>query len=1125
MSVFKTDTDKKVNAQVVEGDGAISYAVKSGSENYIDVDASSGALTIKGVPSDNMAYVTATAAATGTYARTSVDVPIKIYETFEYEISFWTVQYAAYNRVFDLSSLDIKLFDTSGNEVGSTTVQSPKNGGKATVSATSFADKVKMTAHIQIPGQSFTLEGTGGIGGAINVWNPNSRSGKVFTCNYGMNAPDPDYAAPVAKTNLTANGSNQTLVYPGSVSIGGRIQYKFGSATEPGSGDWIPAYGYMRAKDPGTYYVWWRTHNRDYYSAKYIGQGRSEITSQQPLVVTIDKGDINPKVNIEGWTYGEKAKEPTVTGNSGNGAVTYSYSGTTYGGETYGPSADAPEQAGTYTVTASIAESKTHNAGSATADFTIAKAKVPTQDVRVMGVMSSNDQKKVWTTGTLKQSLAGMMPSDAGELRYTAGTPSYKVGESVTTLPTSPTVFTFTPTVNSLTGEVSATLEITYQDAQEIEGVDQVGEIILPVTVKSQKNYDDATINFVVMPTARTEQDVTIDGVFADKTYGDRPFPLTATVTDRETEVKVDTANGDWYWYSSDPSVLWVPEVEGDYTASETINVEVRGPGSAMILAWYEPSPGTTIGAALTTSITVNKAKFKPSVTLEGWTYGQNANNPSVSGVPEGVSAEINNSDALKVTYEYKAKDADDSTYTTAVPTLAGTYTVRATVPETTNYEGATCTTDFTIAQKQVTAYVIAQDKSYDGTTAATMSATVKSSDLVASDLDDKALVDGEGNVTVLGLVGTFADKNVGTGKTINLNYDGVISPVANAECYEVVGEMPTAKIEPRSVYVKADDKSSQYGEDIAALTCSLYGSTTLAEGDTIELLGITASTTATKSSSVGSYPITLSGGTANPNYTVVLGEESGTYTIAPADISKAEVTLAQTSYIYDGSAKEPAVTSVTLGGKSLVAGTDYDVSYAANVNVGTASATVTGKGNYTGSATAAFAIEAKAEPKPEPIPEPEPVEKTSTYRLYNPYSGEHFFTSDSEGRDTVVAAGWIDEGEGWMAPSKSDTPVYRLYNSYAGEHHFTLSADERDALVAAGWTDEGTGWYSDDAKAVPVLREYNPNEFSCNHNFTTSQEEHDGLVAIGWLDEGIAWYGLADNASGGELAPAAASL
>lgn len=133
-----------------------------------------------------------------------------------------------------------------------------------------------------------------------------------------------------------------------------------------------------------------------------------------------------------------------------------------------------------------------------------------------------------------------------------------------------------------------------------------------------------------------------------------------------------------------------------------------------------------------------------------------------------------------------------------------------------------------------------------------------------------------------------------------------------------------------------------------------------------------------------------------------------------------------------------------------------------------------------------------------------------SMYRLYNPNSGEHFYTADANEKNEIVAAGWKYEGIGWTAPVKSNTPVYRLYNANGGEHHYTTSQAERDALVAAGWKDEGIGWYSDDSQGVALLREYNPNQLSCNHNYTTSQTEHDELVALGWKDEGIAWYGVA---------------
>ena len=130
-------------------------------------------------------------------------------------------------------------------------------------------------------------------------------------------------------------------------------------------------------------------------------------------------------------------------------------------------------------------------------------------------------------------------------------------------------------------------------------------------------------------------------------------------------------------------------------------------------------------------------------------------------------------------------------------------------------------------------------------------------------------------------------------------------------------------------------------------------------------------------------------------------------------------------------------------------------------------------------------------------------------YRLYNPNSGEHFYTSSVVERSNLVSLGWQQEGIGWIAPNSSSTPVYRLYNPNGGDHHYTLSAEERDGLVALGWRYEGIGWYSDDSKSVPLYRQYNPNATSGSHNFTASAEERDWLISLGWNDEGIAWYGI----------------
>ena len=135
-------------------------------------------------------------------------------------------------------------------------------------------------------------------------------------------------------------------------------------------------------------------------------------------------------------------------------------------------------------------------------------------------------------------------------------------------------------------------------------------------------------------------------------------------------------------------------------------------------------------------------------------------------------------------------------------------------------------------------------------------------------------------------------------------------------------------------------------------------------------------------------------------------------------------------------------------------------------------------------------------------------VKYLSMYRLYNPNSGEHFYTSNETEKNNLVKLGWKYEGVAWSAPETSDIPVYRLYNPNAGDHHYTVSATERDFLVKVGWKYEGIGWYSESKDGNTIYRLYNPNAKTGTHHYTVNKEEKDFLVKLGWRDEGIGWYG-----------------
>ena len=142
---------------------------------------------------------------------------------------------------------------------------------------------------------------------------------------------------------------------------------------------------------------------------------------------------------------------------------------------------------------------------------------------------------------------------------------------------------------------------------------------------------------------------------------------------------------------------------------------------------------------------------------------------------------------------------------------------------------------------------------------------------------------------------------------------------------------------------------------------------------------------------------------------------------------------------------------------------------------------------------------------------------RVAMFRLYNQWTGEHFYTSSISERDTISKKGWKQEGIGWYAPTSKDMkPVYRLYNGYVegGDHHYTPDENERDACVKAGWTYEGIGWYSvttstdEEPDAIDVLRQYNPYAKTGIHNYTTNKQENYYLVAVGWRGEGVGWRG-----------------
>ena len=215
------------------------------------------------------------------------------------------------------------------------------------------------------------------------------------------------------------------------------------------------------------------------------------------------------------------------------------------------------------------------------------------------------------------------------------------------------------------------------------------------------------------------------------------------------------------------------------------------------------------------------------------------------------------------------------------------------------------------------------------------------------------------------------------------------------------------------------------------------------------------------------------------------------------------------TGWTYGDTANTPGVTAESNPGDGAVtykykvkdaADDTYSDTVPSNAGEYTVKATVAETDNYaSGTVTKDFTIS----PKSVTIP-------TAVTGLYNPNSGEHFFTRNVGEKDVLITLGWSYEGVAWYAPGYSSVPVYRLYNPNAGDHHYTTNKGERDILIELGWNDEGIGWYSSESQAVPLYRLYNPNALQAGaHHHTINVGERDILVELGWVPEGVSWYGM----------------
>ena len=531
--------------------------------------------------------------------------------------------------------------------------------------------------------------------------------------------------------------------------------------------------------------------------------------------LTVNKAALSPSVSITGWTYGSynpMINIPSVTGNNGNGNVTWYYKLNSAGDNTY--TTTVPTDAGDYTVKADIPDTDFYlGSTSATADFTIAP--------KTIGID--------WNNLSLTYNGQDQLPAAAA------------------------------------TG-----LESSDQCSINLTGAGKaVGTYAAKASSLSNANYTlptDKQKSFSINPAQ-----VTITGAAAT----DRAYDGTKNVAVSGGSL-VGVINGDTVTLGGTPQ--------------GTIESADVGTNKAVTVTGYTLNGTDTGNYTLTqpTGLTVNitQAALTPSVSITGWTYGsynQTANSPSVTG----------NTGNGTVTWYYKLKSANDSTYTTTVPTDAGAYTVKADIAETPHYQSASATTDFTIAPKTIGIDWNNLSLTYNGQDQLPAAAAtgLESSDQCSINL-------------------TGAGKAVGT-------YAAKASSLSNANYTLPTDKQKSFSINPAQVTITgaaATDRAYDSTKNVAVSGGSLVG---VINGDTVTLGGTPQGTI--ESADVGTNKaVTVTGytlnGTDTGNYT--LTQPTGlTVNITQAALTPSVSITGWTYGSYNQTANSPSVTGNTGNG------------------------------------------------------------------------------------------------------------------------------------------------------------------------------------------------------------------
>ncbi len=459
----------------------------------------------------------------------------------------------------------------------------------------------------------------------------NNAKGSV---NVSIAKAEVQFTAPTAKTGLVYTGEEQALINAGSVDSNiGEMQYSL-KETE-GYSKTIPT-----AKDAGSQRVYYKVvganSNYDYSNAK------------GDVDIFIAKVSITPTVAISGWTYKASPNAPTVTGNKGNGAVSYVYftdenctTETTAANSGADSTGGVPKNAGKYWVQATITETENYKGATAKVGFEIKKANVQ--------FTAPTAKMNLSYTGNMQELInAGSVDSVIGRMEYSLS----ETGIYSETIPKKENAGSY-----SVYYKVAGTnANYDYSKAK--------GKVDVSIA-KAKVSFTAPTAKTGLVYTGNMQELINAGSV--DSAIGRMEYSLSETGPYHQNIPKASAAGSHSVYYK-------VVGTNANYD--------------------YSKAKGKV-------DVSITKVQGTPTVEIVGWTYGASPNVPTVTG-NKGNGA---------VTYEYFT-DENCMTKTTAansgaestgrVPKNAGKYWVKATIAETANYTVATAKATFEISKADV---------------------------------------------------------------------------------------------------------------------------------------------------------------------------------------------------------------------------------------------------------------------------------------------------------------------------------------------------------------------------------------------------------------------------------------